>query len=74
MTSPATWLLHRELTTVIERLAVEFPDAGLATIRRTVESATPPARLCDVREISTVVTAVEATARESLLPMTWHAA
>ena len=74
MTSPARWLLDRQLINVIERLASEFPDTSVGTIARTVQAAAPPAHACDIRALRTVVTAVEAAARQSLLPMTWAAA
>jgi hypothetical protein len=74
MSSPAARLLDRELITVIERLAAEFPDTPIGTIASTVRSAAPPAGHCDVRALATVVTAVEATARQSLTPTSWHAA
>jgi hypothetical protein len=74
MSSPAARLLDRELITVIEGLAAEFPDTPIGTIVRTVRSAAPPARQCDVRALPTVVTAVEAAARQSLMPMSWYAA
>jgi len=74
MSLPAARLLDRELITVIERLAAEFPETPIGTITRAVRSAAPPARYYDVRALPTVVAAVEATARESLMPMSWHAA
>jgi hypothetical protein len=67
-------MLDRELTAVIERLAVEFPQTPLEIVTRAVQSATPPARQCDVRALSSIVAAVETTARESLLPLESHAA
>lgn len=72
--SPAALLLDRELITVIERLAAEFPETPVGAITRTVRAAAPPTRHFDVRDLPTVVAAVEATARESLTPMSWHAA
>jgi hypothetical protein len=69
MTSPAARILDRELTTIVERLAVDFPQTPVETIRRAVESATPPARQCDVRELSSIIARVEGTARESLVPL-----
>jgi hypothetical protein len=74
MTSPARRLLDRELTSIIERLAVEFPDAPLGTVARAVESAAPPARRFDIRVLPATVAAIEATARASLVPLTASAA
>jgi hypothetical protein len=74
MTSPASRLLERELVTLVERLAAEHPEIAIGTITRAVRSAAPPPGQCDLRMISTVVTAVEAAARHSLLPANWHAA
>jgi hypothetical protein len=74
MISTGSRLLDRELITVIERLADEFRETPIGTIARTVQAAAPRAHLCDVRVMSTVVTCVEATVRQSLLPTSWHAA
>jgi hypothetical protein len=74
MASPASRILARELTSVIERLAVEFSNTPLDTVARAVESATPPARRCDVRALPSIIAQVEATARESLAPLESHAA
>src|SRR5947209_7079214 len=49
MSLPAARLLDRELITVIERLAAEFPETPIGTITRAVRSAAPPARYYDVR-------------------------
>ena len=74
MTSPASRLHDRELITVIERLAADLPETPIGTIARTVRDATPPSASCDVRALPTIVTSVEAAARQSLLPAVWHVA
>jgi hypothetical protein len=73
MTSVAGSRFDRELTELVERIALDFPATPISVIARIVASVTPPSGPCDSRDLPALLAAVEMTVRQSLLPQTWPA-